>query len=213
MADESLQYEDPDAESMAAEESMWSAVPPEMFNQVKVEVQNLLTTPVQNVIKEQGALWMLVQLCLIWLSIANCTSTVSCVCCFRWRKGIISRVENRPRSSRPARVRGGISEHSLLPVCLERRQDSLSASKAALCLSTNKMNCVLKPLSTLSRFSVLVLKKLELIVLWGCHQSQEKNVCIWCQIWQRSPSEEERVKVDENPEVENDGKAVYLHRK
>lgn len=48
-------------------------------------------------------------------------------------------MEDGSRRSRPAGVCSGVSERGLLPVCLERRKDSLSASEGELFLNLNKV--------------------------------------------------------------------------
>lgn len=53
-------------------------------------------------------------------------------------------MENCLGGSCPAGVYSGVSEHGLLPVCLERRQGSLSASERGLCLCINKMYSLFK---------------------------------------------------------------------
>ncbi|KAG7224071.1 hypothetical protein INR49_015329 [Caranx melampygus] len=94
MADESLQYEDTDAQSVGAEESMWPAVTPEIVNPVKVEVQNLPTTLEQYVIKEQdekkeaSAVWKIVLVAVVLLvSVVGSLSTAYYLCV--WRGGRI----------------------------------------------------------------------------------------------------------------------------
>lgn len=49
-------------------------------------------------------------------------------------------MENYPGGICPAGVCCGVSEHGLLPVRLERRQDPLSGSEGDSCFNLNKIN-------------------------------------------------------------------------
>lgn len=75
---------------------------------------------------------------------------------FRSRSRRFISVENCPGGICPVGVCSGVPEHGLLPVCMERRKDSLSGSEGEWGFNLNKLNCLkqLFELKTVCFFSL-----------------------------------------------------------